>query len=93
MDMHKLGILSVAQLIDCLQILHYTFYRVLELWITTGDVVWHTNGVHGHPRLCHFYDIYYLNHIIKHHPDWFLEKLLTLLETNHFTVTIWLLIY
>src|SRR5271156_3721464 len=26
----------------------------------------------------------YLNHIIKHHPDWFLDELLSLLETNRF---------
>ena len=30
------------------------------------------------------YDINYLNPIIKHRPDWFLDELLSLLETNRF---------
>ena len=84
MRMHELGILSVAQIIDCLQISRRTFYRVLELWNTTGDVIQHTNGVRGRPRLLHFDDIDYLNRIIKHRPDWFLDELLSLLETNRF---------
>jgi transposase len=82
--MHEHVILSVTQITDCLQISHCTFYHVLELWHTTGDVVQHTSGVHGRPRILHCDDIDYLNHIIKHHPDWFLDKLLSLLETNCF---------
>jgi transposase len=84
MRMHEHGILSVAQITDCLQISRRTFYRVLELWHTTGDVVQHTNGVRGRPRILHFDDIDYLNRIIKHRPDWFLDELLSLLETNRF---------
>jgi transposase len=84
MRMHEHGILSVAQITDCLQISRRTFYRVLELWHTTGDVVWHTNGVRGRPRILHCDDINYLNCIINHRPDWFLDELLSLLETNHF---------
>ena len=75
--MHEAGILSVAQIIDCLQISRRTFYRVLGLWINT-------NGVRGRPRLLHFDDINYLIRIIKHRPDWFLDELLSLLETNCF---------
>ena len=81
--MHELGILTVAQIIDCLQISRRTFYRVLQLWNSTGDVVQHTNSVRGHPRL-HFDDIDYLKHIIKHRPNWFLDELLSLLETSRF---------
>jgi hypothetical protein len=47
--MHELGILTVAQIIDCLQISHRMFYRVQEFWNTTGDVIQHTNGVCGRP--------------------------------------------
>ena len=82
--MHELGILTVAQIIDCLQISRRTFYRVLQLWNSTGDVVQHTNGVRGRPRLLHFDDIDYLKRIIKHRPDWFLDELLSLLETSRF---------
>ena len=82
--MHELGILTVAQIIDCLQISRRTFYWVLQLWNSTGDVVQHTNSVRGHPRLLHFDDIDYLKCIIKHRPDWFLDELLSLLETSRF---------
>src|SRR5271155_1876578 len=84
MRMHEHEILSVAQITDCLQISRCTFYRVLELWHTTGDVIRHTNGVCCHPRILHLDNIDYLNCIIKHRPDWFLDKLLSLLETNRF---------
>ena len=60
------------------------FYHILELWITGGDIVRHTNGVHSRPQILHFDDIDYLRHIIRHHPDWFLDELLELLKTNHF---------
>jgi len=44
----------------------------------------HTNGVRGRPRLLHFDDIDYLRQIIRARPDWFLDELLELLETNRF---------
>ena len=84
MRMHDQGILPVHTIIDCLQISRRTFYNVLELWITTGDVVRHTDGVRGRPRILHYDDIDYLRCIIRHRPDWFLDELLGLLETNHF---------
>lgn len=84
MRMHDQGILSVPDIIDCLQIGRRTFYRILDLWRTTGDVVRHTNGVRGRPRLLHFDDIDYLRRIIRARPDWFLDELLELLETNRF---------
>jgi len=84
MRMHDQGILPVGTIIDCLQISRRTFYRVLELWITTGDVVRRTHGVRGRHRILHFDDIDYLRRIIRHRPDWFLDELLDLLDTNRF---------
>lgn len=84
MRMYNQGILPVGAIIDCLQISRRTFYRILDLWITTGDVVRHTNGVRGRPRILHFDDIDYLRRIIRHRPDWFLDELLDLLQTNRF---------
>ena len=84
MRMHDQGILPVHTIIDCLQISRWTFYNVLELWITTGDVIRHTHGVRGRPRILHSDNIDYLRHIIRHRPDWFLDELLGLLETNRF---------
>ena len=84
MRIHDQGILPVAAIIDCLQISRRTFCRILDLWVTTGDVVRHTNGVRGRPRILHFDDIDYLRRIIRHRPDWFLDELLDLLENNRF---------
>jgi len=84
MWMHDQGILPVGAIIDCLQISQCTFYRILDLWITTGDIVCRTHGVRGRPQILHFDDIDYLRRIIRHCPDWFLDELLDLLETNRF---------
>ena len=37
--MHNQGILPVHTIIKCLRISRRTFYYILELWITTGDVI------------------------------------------------------
>ena len=55
------------------------------------------NGVHGRPRISHFLDIEYLKHLIRHRPDWFLDELQYLLQTNcfiatHFTTVHWELV-
>jgi len=82
--LYEQGLLPLSDILDCLQISRRTFYRVLELWHTTGDVVRHTNGVRGRPRLLHFNDVDYLKRIVNARPDWFLDELLFLLQTNRF---------
>jgi hypothetical protein len=57
---------------------------VLALWNATGDVVRQTNGVLGRPRLLHYKDIDYLKRLIQHRPNWFLDELQYLLQTNRF---------
>jgi hypothetical protein len=47
-------------------------------------VVHHTFGIRGRPRILHFDDIHYLKCLVKHRPDWFLDELLSLLQTNRF---------
>ena len=61
-----------------------TFYHVLSLWNTTGDVVRHTFSICGRPQVLYFDDVDYLKQLIKARPDWFLDELLSLLETNKF---------
>ncbi|KAF8955220.1 hypothetical protein BDZ97DRAFT_1907773 [Flammula alnicola] len=82
--MYESEILVLPDILDCLQISKSTFYRILDLWNTTGDVVRHTTGVRGRPRLLHFDDIDYLKRLINARPDWFLDELLFLLATNRF---------
>jgi hypothetical protein len=40
--------------------------------------------VKGRPRLLHYSDVDYLKRLIRHHPDWFLDELQYLLQTNRF---------
>ena len=82
--MHDQQILSVDNIINCLQMSRHIFYWVLDLWMTTGDVVQCTYGVRGRPRILHLDDKDYLWCIIRHQTDWFLDELLDLLETNRF---------
>ena len=82
--LHEQGLLPLADILDCLNISRRTFYHVLGLWHATGDVVHHTNGVCGQPQLLHFDDVNYLKRLIKARPDWFLDELLFLLQTNRF---------
>ena len=93
MHMHDQGILSVPDIIDCLQIGCHTCCQVLDPWRTTGNVMQHTNRVHSWPHLLHFDDIDYLQQIIRAHPDWFLNELLELLETNCFILAHYLTIH
>jgi len=77
-------LLPLPTILDFLNISQRTFFRVRALWIETGDVVRQTNGVQGRPRFNHFSDIDYLKRLIKHRPDWFLDELQYLLQTNQF---------
>jgi len=78
------NLLPLHHILDCLQISESTFYCVLKLWNETGDVVRHNFGIRGQPCVLHFDDIDYLKRLIKHRPDWFLDELLYLLQTNRF---------
>jgi hypothetical protein len=62
-----------------------TLYHVPSLWNTTGDVVrLNFDTIRGRPRTLHFDDVDYLKRLVKARPDWFLDELLSLLETNRF---------
>jgi len=84
MHLYEDNILSKPAILDYLQISSQTFDQILALWNAMGDIVRETNGVCSHPCILHFSDIEYLKHLIQHHPDWFLNELQYLLQTNHF---------
>ena len=77
-------IFSLVDILDCLRMSERTFYQALNLWNNTGDVVQHTFGIYGCPRILHFDDVDYLKWLVKAHPDWFLDERLFFLETNWF---------
>ena len=84
MRLYQDDILSKPALLDYLRISSRTFDRILALWNATGEVVRETNGIRGRPRIFHFLDIEYLKRLIQHRPDWFLDELQYLLQTNRF---------
>jgi len=55
-------------------------------WNSNGDVVKQMNGIRGRPWLLHHTDVDYLKRLIQHRPDWFLDELQYLLQTNRFIV-------
>jgi transposase len=82
-NLHEHGVLSIEEICDCVGFSRATFYRVLKLWRTIGDVVAQRTGVTlGRPRDFDFDDINYLLRLIEFRPDWFLDELLNLLRTN-----------
>ena len=83
-SLYEDDVLPKPAILDYLRISSQTFDRILTLWNATGEVVNQTNGVCGHPRVLHFSDIEYLKCLIPHHPDWFLNELQYLLQTNCF---------
>ena len=82
--LYERDLLPLPDILDCLQFSKRTFYRILDLWRTTGNVVKRTYGIRGRPRILHYNDIDYLKRLIRHRPDWFLDELLFLLKTNWF---------
>jgi len=83
--MYELNILPLHLILECVGFSESTFYRILDLWVTTGDVVVHNFGtLPGRPRLLHFDNVNYLLRLVQLRPDWFLDELLGLLKTNRF---------
>ncbi|KAJ7433077.1 hypothetical protein B0H11DRAFT_1834238 [Mycena galericulata] len=77
------GHLPLKEILACVGFSRSTFFRVLYLWLITGDVVSNKQNLRC-PRLQHTDDVDYLLRLIQHNPDWYLDELLRLLETNRF---------
>jgi transposase len=82
--LYERDIMPLGDILDCLNISRSTWHRLYQLWQTTGDVVRHTFGIRGRPRIFHYSDVEYLKSILSHRPDWFLDELQSLLLTNRF---------
>ncbi|KAJ7617579.1 hypothetical protein B0H17DRAFT_873042, partial [Mycena rosella] len=83
-SLYEHGQLPLKDILNCIGFSESTFYRVLYLWRTTGDIVRHTIKNPGRSPLLHHDNIQYLLRLVRHSPDWFLDELLRLLEHNHF---------
>ncbi|KAG2051813.1 hypothetical protein BDR06DRAFT_889077 [Suillus hirtellus] len=77
-------LLSILDILDAVGISHPTFFCVLKQYHATGHVS-KLKSLHcGQPRALNYSDIYHLLKLIKQRPDWFLDELQHLLETNCF---------
>ena len=85
MKLYDHNILPLSDILDIMGFSQRTFYRVHQLWNNTGNVVSHNpHQKHGPSRLLYYDDIQYLLGLIRFQPDWFLDELLDLLNTNRF---------
>ncbi|KAJ7304645.1 hypothetical protein DFH08DRAFT_758666 [Mycena albidolilacea] len=82
LNLYEQGHLSIKKILAWVGFSRSTFFCVLRLWRTTGDVVRPQNRT-GRPRVLH-HDIDYLISLIHHRPDSFLDELLNLLKHNRF---------
>ena len=80
--LYQCRLLPLRMILDCIGISKRTFHRIMHLWRRTGDVVQHSFGNRGRPRLFRYSDIEYMKQIIGHRPDLFLDELERLLHTN-----------
>ena len=83
MNLYNRNLLSLEQILDCVEFLESTFWCTLKLWRETGDVINHPIGLPGQPHALHLDDVNYLIWLINHHPTWFLDMLLDLLVSIH----------
>jgi transposase len=84
MRLYERDLLGLEEILDACGFSLRTFYRVLKLWRTTGDVVSYPTGIQGRKRLLDREDLDYLLQLIRATPDLFVDELLTLLEKNQF---------
>jgi transposase len=77
-------LLDLEDILDCCGFSRRTWFRVLRLWRETGDVVTEKSSLRGRLRNLDQEDLRYLLMLIRDNPDYFLDELLHLLETNRF---------
>ncbi|KAG2040105.1 hypothetical protein BDR03DRAFT_858671, partial [Suillus americanus] len=76
--------LSLHDILTCVGFSESTFWRVLKLCCETGNIISPTCSLRGRSHVLHCDNVLYLTRFICHHPGWFLDELLELLDTNCF---------
>ncbi|KIK78849.1 hypothetical protein PAXRUDRAFT_36557 [Paxillus rubicundulus Ve08.2h10] len=82
--LHEHGPLHLQDILECCNFSECTFYHILKLWHDTGDVVTHNQSFHGRPHLLDHDDLDYVLNLMQSNPDYFLDKLLSLIKNNCF---------
>jgi transposase len=82
--LYERSLLDLDDILDCCGFSCSTWFRILKLWNTTGDVISYNKSLPGRLRLLDYNDVQYLTELINQNPDYFLDELLHLLQTNRF---------
>ncbi|KAI6098744.1 hypothetical protein F5141DRAFT_1010619 [Pisolithus sp. B1] len=83
--LYECGLVDFLDILEVCDMSSCTFYWILKLWQEMGDVMKPLDkNKQGQPCLLDHEDIEYLIQLICQKPDYFLNELLHLLQTNHF---------
>jgi transposase len=82
--LHKRGILTTREILECVVFSRRTFLRICKLYRETGDVVKTRSEYIGRTRALNVEDVTYLTELVQHRPDWFLDELAVLMQRNRF---------
>ena len=77
-------LIPLEVVLECCDISERTWYRVLALWRRTGDVINPKPSLRGRIWTLDVDDVQYLLRLVRQNPDYFLDELLHLLQTNRF---------
>ncbi|KAJ4495578.1 hypothetical protein C8R41DRAFT_703613, partial [Lentinula lateritia] len=83
-QLYERKLLPLDDILDCVNFSARTFYRTLRLYRATGHVSKPNSHLAGRPRKMNMDDVQYLLELVHHHPDWFLDELVDLMDNNRF---------
>ena len=78
-------LLQLSDILDCCRFSEHTFYHILKLWCKTGDIVNPNPSLCGQPHLLDCEDVNYICSLVCANLEYFLDKLLSLVNNNRFT--------
>jgi transposase len=82
--LYEQGILELHEILNCIGFSRRTFYRIKRLYDETGHVIKPRSEFLGRPHILNLEDLHYLLELVHHRPDYFLDKLTNLMESNCF---------
>jgi transposase len=82
--LYERDLIPLHLILDCCDFSERTWYRILQLYRETGDVINPKPSLCGRIRLLDVDDLQYLLRLVRQNPDYFLDELLHLLKTNRF---------
>jgi len=77
-------LLPLCQILECVGFSCRTFFRILNLFNETGEVAKPRSLALSRPRVFNHEDLNYLLQLVYHQPNWFLDELQELMESNRF---------